>query len=133
MTSARSRLLSSPLLAVMFALVATAALMQSTLLVMIDPGLLGWQPDHGHVFLDGRVRPHSHAWAPGSAERGPAASGIVFTPGDDGSAGSVAGALTVPPAPIVVPDALIPSVLEARVFAAPLDVPAEVPAPPPRG
>jgi len=125
--------LTAPPLGVLCALLAAAALLQSTLLVMFDPGLLGWQPAHGHVFREGRAHVHSHPSDPPSTAAIEGGSAVIFTPANEGLAGSVTGSLAVPAAPVIVPAVQRLALLAAADPAAPPDAPADVPAPPPRG
>ena len=129
-----ARLWHSPTVTLLFSVLAVAALMQSTLLAMIDPTLLGWRPDHGHIYANGRAVAHRHPW---DAQSGTTSrsenTGIVFTPGDDGTAGSVTGALTVPAATIVLIAQALSAVVAEAAPSAPSGPVEDVPAPPPRG
>lgn len=127
-----------PPLTVLLSLLALAALLQSTLFAIAGPSLLGWNPDHGHIFAGGEAHPHTHPWDhPGaraaSDQPDGTNSGVIFTAGDDGAVGSVTTALTLPGstvAPATTTPPVAPPVDEHR---APADVPAHVPSPPPRG
>ncbi|MCK9487741.1 MAG: hypothetical protein M0R73_13800 [Dehalococcoidia bacterium] len=44
-------------------------------LTPVVPDLAGWAPNHGHVYTNGEVAPHSHPWDRGRAE--PLAPGNV--------------------------------------------------------
>ena len=123
----------SRLVAALLAALAAAALMQSTLLVLVDPGLLGWQPGHGHVFLDGNARPHRHpgdAGTPGAPVE--AAPGTVFTATDRGVAGAVASALVLPAALAIAGLAASAWGVAAALSAPPRAVALPAPTPPPR-
>lgn len=125
-------------LAGLLSLLALAALMASTLFALADPSLLGWRPDHGHLFAGGQLPPHHHPWdqtpvADGAASSDAPGNTVVFTPGDSGAAGSITSALTSPDASIVLSATTPDAPLEAGDLPAPTGVPPRVPSPPPRG
>ena len=125
--------LTASLAGVSFALLAAAALLQSTVLAMFDPGLLGWQPGHGHLFPGGRAHAHDHPFGPPSTVGIEGGSVVIFTPANEALAGSVAGSLAVPAVSTIVPAVQGLAILAAADAVAPLDAPTDVPAPPPRG
>jgi hypothetical protein len=125
--------LTASLAGVLFALLAAAALLQSTVLVMFDPGLLGWQPGHGHVFPGGRAHVHSHPSDAPSTAGIEGGSAVIFTPANEALAGSVAGSLAVPVVSTIAPAVQGLAILAAADPVVPPDAPADVPAPPPRG
>ncbi|MEZ4503423.1 MAG: hypothetical protein R3C39_12420 [Dehalococcoidia bacterium] len=92
--------------------VAVLALLQPTL-AAFDPGLAGWRPDHGHVFLSTQAEfvhehPYDHHHEHSQSERqgtdlagteGPSTPGVLFT-FDTGVAGAAI--------PVVQPPQLTP-------------------------
>ncbi|MEX2446066.1 MAG: hypothetical protein WD734_01915 [Dehalococcoidia bacterium] len=117
----------------LLALLAFAGLFQSTILTLVDPALLGWQPDHGHVFTGGVAQPHSHPWDHEHTDPPGHGEGVVFTFGELGAAGSVAAAVVLP-AGLVLLHALAAPSLVARARTAPGEAaPPAVLLPPPRG
>ncbi|MSQ30644.1 MAG: hypothetical protein EXR64_01250 [Dehalococcoidia bacterium] len=136
MVVAQPRQPSSRLVAALLAALAAAALMPSTLALVVDPGLLGRRPDHGHVFRDGgelavAVPAHRHPGdAPAARDAGAAeaSTDVVFTAADAGVAGALALATPAPLAIAGAPSIVVDAALPTR----PPGIVAAVPAPPPR-
>ncbi|MGE3855352.1 MAG: hypothetical protein AB7G21_00195 [Dehalococcoidia bacterium] len=63
------------------ALLAVAALLQTTVLTAFAPGGAGWLPAHGHVAPGGLPAHHAHPWDTSDTPSAPA-HGITFTPSD---------------------------------------------------
>lgn len=115
------------------------ALFHGTIGAIVDPGVLGWRPDHGHLGHAARA-PHAHPWDDGHVhEQAPAGAEtsasspleVVFTAAADGMP-SVAG--------VALPVSVLMLALLGAVFALARPPasrpPAYAPAiavPPPRG
>lgn len=69
MTSSIARLVSRGWTRNVFFAAALIALAQP-LLTPFSSDLAGWNPGHGHVYVDGQVVPHAHPWDRSSSEPG---------------------------------------------------------------
>ncbi|MBM3140414.1 MAG: hypothetical protein FJZ92_09465 [Chloroflexi bacterium] len=133
----------------LLAAAAALALLQGSLFVAIDPQLVGWLPDHGHVYRVGDGHAHDHGWDaparaaapaahddPAVAPGGGASSADpvpVFTPPERGLAGT---SVTVPVDVVSLAMPVLPGPARAAPPAPPAEIAAgvkpAVPTPPPR-